>query len=84
MSSVEKKYLGVASATTATMRITGQLISMAIASMSIHIFIGNEKISETNLPKFMQSMHLVFIVFVILCIFGVYASMARGKGAAKF
>jgi EmrB/QacA subfamily drug resistance transporter len=79
MSSVEKKYLGVASATTGTMRITGQLFSMAIASMAIHIFIGETQITKSNIPQFMQSMHIVFIVFAILCLIGVFASLARGR-----
>ena len=38
MSSVEKKYLGVASATVGTMRFTGQMLSMGIATMVLNIF----------------------------------------------
>jgi len=79
MSSVEKKYLGTASATLGTMRLTGQMFSMAIAAMAIHIFIGNEAISQNNYPEFMQSVRVIFIVFVVLCTLGVFASLARGK-----
>ena len=79
MSSVEKKYLGTASATLGTMRLTGQMFSMAIAAMAIHIFIGNETISRDNYPDFMHSVRVIFIVFVVLCILGVFASLARGK-----
>jgi EmrB/QacA subfamily drug resistance transporter len=79
MSSVEKKQLGIASAITSTMRLTGQLVSMAIASLSIHIFIGNEKISDKNILAFIKSMHLIFIIFAILCFIGIFASLARNK-----
>jgi MFS family permease len=79
MSSVEKKYLGTASATLGTMRLTGQMFSMAIAAMAIHIFIGNETISRDNYPDFMHSVRVIFIVFVVLCTLGVFASLARGK-----
>ena len=79
MSSVEKRYLGTASATLGTMRLTGQMFSMAIAAMAIHIFIGNESISQSNYPDFMQSVRVIFIVFAVLCTLGVFASLARGK-----
>lgn len=79
MSSVEKKFLGTASATLGTMRLTGQMFSMAIAAMAIHIFIGNEIISQNNANAFMQSVRVIFIVFAVLCTLGVFASLARGK-----
>ncbi|MBN1143429.1 MAG: MFS transporter [Bacteroidales bacterium] len=79
MSSVEKKFLGTASATLGTMRLTGQMFSMAIAAMSIHIFIGNDMISHSNANAFMQSVRVIFIVFAVLCTLGVFASLARGK-----
>lgn len=79
MSSVEKRYLGIASATLGTMRLSGQMISMAIAAMAIHVFIGNEKISAGNIPQFMNSLRIVFIIFTVLCVLGVFASLARGK-----
>jgi EmrB/QacA subfamily drug resistance transporter len=79
MSSVEKRYLGTASATLGTMRLTGQMFSMAIAAMAIHIFIGSAQISQSNSDAFMQSVRVIFIVFAVLCTLGVFASLARGK-----
>lgn len=79
MGSVEKKYLGIASATVSTMRLTGQMMSMGIATLIIHIFIGDSKISSENLNRFLQSSTIIFFVFTILCIVGVFASLARGK-----
>jgi EmrB/QacA subfamily drug resistance transporter len=79
MSSVEKKFLGIASATLATMRLTGQMFSMAIAAMAIHIFIGNSPISGGYIPGFMLSVRAIFMIFALLCLIGVFASLARGK-----
>jgi len=83
MSSVEKKFLGTASATLGTMRLTGQMFSMAIAAMAINIFVGNKTISSNNIPEFMQSVKVIFIVFAVLCTLGIFASLARGKKNAQ-
>jgi EmrB/QacA subfamily drug resistance transporter len=79
MSSVEKRYLGTASATLGTMRLTGQMLSMAIATMILHIMIGENKIQPSNYPALIHSMHLIFIIFTALCFLGIFASLARGK-----
>jgi MFS family permease len=79
MGSVDKKYLGIASATVGTMRLTGQMMSMGIATLILQLFIGNSPISATYSAEFMASMRTTFIVFVILCILGVFSSLARGK-----
>lgn len=79
MSSVNSRFLGTASATLGTMRLTGQMFSMAIAAMSVHIFIGDATINAATIPAFMQSIRAVFIVFALLCSLGVIASLARGK-----
>ncbi len=79
MGSVDKKYLGIASATVGTMRLTGQMMSMGIATLILQIFIGNKPISAQLSTEFMTSMRATFIVFVILCTLGVFASLARGK-----
>jgi EmrB/QacA subfamily drug resistance transporter len=79
MSSVEKKQLGVASATVGTMRLTGQMISLGIATLIIHLFLGEAKITPANHNQFLSSMRVLFILFSVLCFLGVFASLARGK-----
>ncbi|MFN8257494.1 MAG: MFS transporter [Bacteroidales bacterium] len=79
MSSVEKKQMGIASATISTMRLIGQITSMAIATMIIHIFLGEAKISSANTNLFIQSSKVIFIIFAVLCVLGVFASLARGR-----
>ena len=81
MGSVDKKYLGIASATVGTMRMTGQMMSMGIATLILQIFIGNKAISAQYSNEFITSMRITFMVFVILCTLGVFASLARGKKA---
>jgi MFS family permease len=79
MSSVEKRYLGIASATVGTMRVTGQMMSMGIATLVLQLFIGNSAISLQNSSGFLSSMKTTFVAFAIFCTLGVFASLARGK-----
>lgn len=79
MSSVEKRFLGTASATIATMRMTGQMVSMGIATLVIHIFIGKARISKLNEPAFLHSVSITFAIFILLSLVGIWASLARGK-----
>lgn len=79
MSSVEKRFLGTASATTATMRMTGQMVSMGIATLVIHVFIGKEQISALNGKAFLHSVSITFAIFILLSLVGIWASLARGK-----
>lgn len=83
MSSVEKKYLGVASATVGTMRLSGQMMSMGLATMILHIFMGDSNVNVTNHSSFMSSVRVIFILFTVLCFLGVFASLARGKKEAQ-
>jgi MFS family permease len=79
MGSVEKKYLGQASATLGTMRLTGQAFSMGIAMMAISIYLGNRVIVPELHPLFMQSLRVTFGICAVLCACGVYASSFRIK-----
>lgn len=45
MGSVEKRFLGIASGTVGTMRLLGQMTSMAVAMVVFSIFIGREEIT---------------------------------------
>lgn len=79
MSSVEKRFLGIASATVGTMRLTGQMMSMGIATLIIHVFIGSAKITPENHLQFMHAARLTLGVFIALSALGIWASLARGK-----
>jgi EmrB/QacA subfamily drug resistance transporter len=79
MSSVDKKSLGVASATLATMRLTGQMFSLGIAMLLISLFMGRVQVTPEVYPQYVLSLQTAFAVFTALCIGGIFASMARGK-----
>ncbi len=77
MSSVDIKQYGQASASTGTMRLTGQAISMGIAGMAIALQVGNKKIVPDLYPQFLNSIHITFGIFATLCLIGIYASSRR-------
>ncbi|MEM2083039.1 MAG: MFS transporter [Nitrososphaerota archaeon] len=79
MSSVEKKYYGVASAILATMRSIGQTFSMGMSTLIFTIYIGNVQITQEYYQIFLESIKVAFIIFSFLCFIGVFASFARGK-----
>lgn len=78
MSAVEKKYYGIASGTVATMRLLGQMTSMAIALVIFAIFIGREQISPSNYDSFLKSVQVSFAIFASLCTLGIFFSIRRG------
>lgn len=79
MSSVEKKFYGVASGIMGTMRLIGQALSMAIVTLTFTIYIGRTAITAEHHPNLLESMKMSFVIFAILCFFGVIASLVRGK-----
>ena len=79
MTSVEKRYYGVASGTQGTMRLIGQMFSMGMATMILAFFIGRVVISPENHMQFVSGMHVAFALFTILCIIGTFFSLVRGK-----
>ncbi|MDR2504051.1 MAG: MFS transporter [Deltaproteobacteria bacterium] len=76
MSSVEKRHYGQASATTGTVRLTGQAVSMGLAAMCIALFAGDREIRPEIYPDLLAGFRLTFIIFTGLCLAGVYASRA--------
>lgn len=79
MSSVDRHFYGVASGTLATMRLTGQMFSMGIATLIFAIYIGRVQISNVNYDLFIASERTAFLFFSFLCFLGIFASLARGN-----
>lgn len=79
MSSVEKRHLGVASGVVGTMRMVGQMMSMGIAMMLISLYVGNQTINPATYPGLIAGMRTGFLIFSILSVLGIFASMARNK-----
>ena len=79
MSSVENKFYGVASATLGTMRLVGDMFSMGIVMMVLTIYIGRVQITPQYYQSFLISAKVAFMIFAVLSLGGVFASIARGK-----
>lgn len=79
MSSVEKQEYGVASAILGTMRQLGQSLSMALMTFITTLYLGTVTITPEYGDLLVKSTRVSFILFTLLCIGGIFASLARGK-----
>ena len=79
MSSVENRSYGVASATLATMRQVGMMLSMGIAMLLFAVYIGRVQITPEYYELFLRSAKVAFIIFSCFCFGGIFASLARGR-----
>lgn len=79
MSSVTRRWYGVASATVATMRTMGMMLSLGVAALIFAVVIGRVQITPQQYPAFLVSARLAFSIFAVACFAGVFASLARGK-----
>jgi EmrB/QacA subfamily drug resistance transporter len=79
MSSVDKRFYGVASATVATTRHFGMILNMGIVMLLFALYMGNVQITPEYHESFLKSLHTVFIISAVLCFFGIFASLVKGK-----
>ena len=83
MSSVDKKYLGIASGTLGTARTIGQSFSMGIAMMLFSLHMGREVISPAIYPDLLLAIRTGFLVFSIISALGIIVSLNRNKRNRK-
>lgn len=79
MGSIERRSYGVASGTLGTMRSTGMMLSMGIVMLLFSSYMGRVQVTPETYSLFLKSMKTAFVIFTILCIGGILASLARGK-----
>ncbi len=79
MSSVAKRFYGVAAGMVGTMRLMGQMLSMGTVMLVFALFIGQAQITPERYPQFLRSVGTVFIILTALSSVGVLASLARGR-----
>jgi EmrB/QacA subfamily drug resistance transporter len=79
MSSVEKKFYGVASGMLGTMRLTGQMFSMGMTLLLFALYLGRVQITPENYQLLLKCMKTAFTISAVLCFVGIFASVARGK-----
>jgi EmrB/QacA subfamily drug resistance transporter len=79
MGSVQRRFYGVASGTLGTMRLMGQMLSQGIATLLFALYIGRVEITPDSYPLFLSSTRTAFAIFALLCVGGIFASLARGQ-----
>ena len=79
MGSVEKKFYGSATGAMATMRVIGQMFSMVLVTLIFALIIGSVDIYQENYGALEDAIRIIFSISAILCIPGLYLSMARGN-----
>lgn len=83
MGSVDSHHYSQASATTGTMRLTGQAFSMGMAGMAISLTMGNKEIVPELFPNLMTAMRLMFVIFIVLCGVGIFFSSVRNRAIKR-
>ncbi|HPD56717.1 MAG TPA: MFS transporter [Smithellaceae bacterium] len=79
MSAVGNKFYGVASATLATMRITGQMFSMGITMLVFAFILGQHAIADAEDLLLIKSARIIYLILAFICVCGVFFSATRGK-----
>ncbi len=78
MSAVERRTYGVASAVVGTMRQVGMTLSMGTVMVILAVQLGEATVDATNAERFIDCMRVALTLFAVLCLAGVFASLARG------
>ena len=78
MSSVDKKYYGVASATQAATRQIGICFSLSLTMLLFSLYIGDVQITPEYYPVFLQSIRTAFVIFSGVSILAIVISATRG------
>ncbi len=77
MSAVKKEDYSVASSILATMRSVGHTISMAIVTLVVGIFMGDNGMNQVSNVVMMDTVRTCFIVFCIVSVVGIFISLKR-------
>ncbi len=78
MGSVDEAHYGLASGTVATMRLLGQMTSMATATLMFALFIGRTRIGPENFDRYLLSFRYTLLIFFACCVIGIFFSLLRG------
>ena len=78
MGSVERKDVGLAGASVGTMRVVGQALSVALATLIMAVVVGRHEIQAPDYPHFLTALHITFAIMAGLCAVSVLVSLVRG------
>jgi MFS family permease len=79
MGAIDRQYFGVGAATLGTMRLTGQMASMAIVQLVFGLHLGSAAIGPETQGGFLAAARTDFFVFAALAGAAMAASLARGQ-----
>ncbi len=78
MSSVDKRFYGMASGLVGTARVYGQSFSMSIVSLLFSVYIGNVSVQKIPPIQLLTALDKIFIVFGVVTFLAIIPSMLRG------
>lgn len=79
MDSVKRRQFGVASGMIGAMRTLGMATSLTTITLIFSLFMGDQPVTDANLPRFLLSMRTALVAFSIFSCLGVLLSISRGK-----
>jgi len=74
-----REMYGLGSSMVEAMRLLGNAVSMAVTTMALAYYIGSQKIDPEKYPLFMQSMGLISVLFLLLCLGSLVLVAASGR-----
>ncbi len=80
MNSVERRQYGVASGMIGAMRTLGIATSLTTITLVFSLFMGDQPVTDANLPQFLFSMKTALVAFSVFSCLGVISSLGRGHG----
>jgi MFS family permease len=78
MSSVQRKDVGMASASVGTMRVVGQAMSVALATLVLAVVVGRQEFTPADTPELLLAIRICFGIMAFLAAASILASLARG------
>ena len=79
MGCVPPAKFGVANSILSTMRTTGQSAGMAIITIIVSATVGNVSLYSVDPETLVNTIHIGFAIFTVLCIAGIFMSLQRSK-----
>ena len=76
---IDQRHHGTASGVVATMRLLGQMTSMAMVMLVFALVIGPREIEPALYPQFLKSVRICFILSSCPCLSGIFFSVYRGR-----
>jgi len=78
MGSVERRQVTVAGASLGTMRVIGQAMSIAIATLVLALVVGRHNLQPSDYPAVLTAARISFAIMTALCLLGAVVSLVRG------